>query len=154
MGDQAVWSPRVTVAAICEKEGQFLVVREKIEDRQLINQPAGHLEPDESLEQAIIREVLEETAYDFRPSSLLGIYRYQPDLNKDTTFLRFTFCGEITNHDPARDLDQDIDSIEWMSLETLQACRHSHRSPMVLQCVLDYLQQPAYSLQVFSRQFT
>ena len=154
MVEPSIWKPRVTVAAVCERDGDFLVVSEAINGQQLFNQPAGHLEVGESLEQAVIREVLEETAYNFRPQALVGIYRYQPDTKHEQTFLRFTFCGEIIDHHPDRVLDQDIIAVQWMSFEALQACRERHRSPLVLQCILDYQQNPAYPLQVFSRQFS
>lgn len=147
-----VWKPHVTVAAICERDGRFLLVREKIQGIEVLNQPAGHLDPGETLEQAVIRETLEETSYPFVPRQLSGIYRFLPNQNSDETHLRFAFSGD-TGRCLNQPLDKDIVCAEWMTLEQIKACQAHHRSPMVLQCILDYLHEPSYPLQVFSTAF-
>lgn len=128
------------------------MVRESIEGREMFNQPAGHVEPNESIEQAVIRETLEETSYPFTPEKLCGIYRYIPDPASNRTYLRFSISGSVgeNQHKP---LDKGIISAEWMSLDEIRQSQHAHRSAMVLQCVLDYLEKPSYPLQVFSSSF-
>jgi 8-oxo-dGTP pyrophosphatase MutT (NUDIX family) len=135
------WKPSVTVAAIIERDGQFLLIEEETSEGIRLNQPAGHLDPHESLEQAVIREVMEETAHDFHPEALVGMYmsRYMSkSRNTDVTYLRFTFCGT-----PGKEYDQPLDHgiirTLWMTRDELAACRERHRSPIVLQCVDDYL---------------
>lgn len=129
------------MAAIIEQAGKFLLVEEETSDGVRFNQPAGHLDPDESLETAVSREVLEETAYDFTPDSLVGVYmsRYVSSRNNENvTYLRFTFAGTLgTLHE--QPLDDGIIRTVWMSYEELLACKGTHRSPLVLQCVDDYL---------------
>lgn len=136
-----VWKPSVTVAAIIEREGCFLLVEEETSDGIRFNQPAGHLDPNESLEQAVTRETLEEAAYDFTPTALVGMYmsRYLSSrTGKEVTYLRFAFCGELgAQHD--RPLDHGILRTVWMTREELLACQEKHRSPLVLRCVDDYL---------------
>lgn len=150
--DDDIWKPHVTVAAICERDGRFLLVREEVDGQIVLNQPAGHLDPDESLEQAVIRETLEETAYDFTPQQLTGIYRYAPDATSPQCFLRFAFSG-LTGQRRDLTLDKGIIAAEWMSLEEIEQNQHLLRTPMVMQCILDYLQKPAYPLQIFSPEF-
>jgi 8-oxo-dGTP pyrophosphatase MutT (NUDIX family) len=135
------WKPSVTVAAIIERDGQFLLIEEETSEGIRLNQPAGHLDPHESLEQAVIREVMEETAHDFHPEALVGMYmsRYMSkSRGTDVTYLRFTFCGK-----PGKEYDQPLDHgiirTLWMTRDELAACRERHRSPIVLQCVDDYL---------------
>lgn len=136
-----VWKPSVTVAAIIEREGLFLLVEEETSDGIRFNQPAGHLDPNESLPQAVTRETLEEAAYDFTPTALVGMYmsRYLSSrTGKEVTYLRFAFCGELgAQHD--RPLDHGILRTVWMTREELLACQEKHRSPLVLRCVDDYL---------------
>jgi 8-oxo-dGTP pyrophosphatase MutT (NUDIX family) len=136
-----VWKPSVTVAAIIERNGLFLMVEEETGDGVRFNQPAGHLDPDESLQQAVVRETLEETAHDFVPTALIGTYlsRYISSRSGlEVTYLRFAFTGDLgTLHD--RPLDHGILRTVWMSYEDMIACRTHHRSPLVLQCVDDYL---------------
>ncbi len=153
MDDSAeIWKPHVTVAAIAERDGRFLMVRESIEGREMFNQPAGHVEPNETIEQAVIRETLEETSYPFKPKQLCGIYRFIPDYSSNLTYLRFSFSG-IVGDNLNKPLDTGIISAEWMTLDQIRQSQESHRSPMVLQCVLDYLEKPSYPLQVFSSSF-
>jgi 8-oxo-dGTP pyrophosphatase MutT (NUDIX family) len=136
-----IWKPSVTVAAIIEQDGKFLLVEEETNDGVRFNQPAGHLDPNESLETAVSREVLEETAYDFTPASLVGVYmsRYVSSRNNENvTYLRFSFAGTLgALHE--QPLDHGIIRTVWMSYEELLACKDTHRSPLVLHCVDDYL---------------
>jgi 8-oxo-dGTP pyrophosphatase MutT (NUDIX family) len=135
------WKPSVTVAAIIERDGRFLLIEEETSEGIRINQPAGHLDPHESLEEAVVREVLEETAHDFIPEALVGMYmsRYMSkSRGRDVTYLRFTFCGRPgREHD--RPLDHGILRTLWMTRDELAACQERHRSPIVQQCVDDYL---------------
>lgn len=136
-----IWKPSVTVAAVIERDGRFLLVEEMTGDGVRFNQPAGHLDPDESLLQAVTRETLEETAHDFEPTALVGIYmsRYvSARSGENVTYLRFTFCGELgAVHD--QPLDDGILRTVWMTIEELRSCVALHRSPQVLQCAEDYL---------------
>jgi 8-oxo-dGTP pyrophosphatase MutT (NUDIX family) len=136
-----IWKPSVTVAAIIERDGRFLLVEEETSDGIRFNQPAGHLDPNESLEQAVVRETLEETAHDFSPTALVGMYmaRYISSRTQlEVTYLRFAFTGTLGRmyNQP---LDDGILRTVWMSHEELIASQHKHRSPLVLQCVQDYL---------------
>ncbi|MES3022588.1 MAG: NUDIX hydrolase [Pseudomonadota bacterium] len=136
-----IWRPSVTVAAIIERDGRFLLVEEETSDGVRLNQPAGHLDPHESLEQAVVREVLEETAHDFVPHALVGMYmsRYRsPRRASDVTYLRFTFCG-AAGAEHEQPLDEGIIRTLWLSYDELVATRERHRSPLVLTCVDDYL---------------
>jgi 8-oxo-dGTP pyrophosphatase MutT (NUDIX family) len=147
-----IWKPSVTVAAVIERGGRFLLVEEKIDGRLVLNQPAGHLDPHESLVAACRREVLEETAHDFVPRSLVGIYRWHYAA-KDVTFLRFCFAGEISRHDPTRKLDHPVVRLHWLSPDELEARKGEHRSPLVARCVADFLAGRRYPLDVLSAQF-
>lgn len=135
-----VWKPAVTVAAIAERNGHYLLVEEETSDGIRFNQPAGHLDPHESLIQAVVRETLEESAYDFVPTALLGIYMssyLSSRTLKEVTYLRFAMCGQIgAQHD--RPLDHGILRAVWMTYEEMLACRDKHRSPLVLRCVDDF----------------
>jgi len=133
--------PSVTVAAIIERDGRFLLIEEETSEGVKLNQPAGHLDPHESLEQAVVREALEETAHEFIPRTLVGMYmsRYHSkSRNADVTYLRFTFAGTV-----GRKFDQPLDEgilrTLWMTRDEIAATADRHRSPIVLQCVDDYL---------------
>ncbi|MCP3866924.1 MAG: NUDIX hydrolase [Gammaproteobacteria bacterium] len=133
------WTAHVTVAAIAEVDGRFLMVEEQTEDDGIVlNQPAGHLEPGESLLDAVTRETLEETARAFTPRGIVGIYQWRvPPEGK--TFLRCCFhgdCGEQRTNQP---LDTDILRALWMTPEELAAQKMRLRSPLVMQCLDDYL---------------
>jgi 8-oxo-dGTP pyrophosphatase MutT (NUDIX family) len=146
-----LWKPSVAVAAVIERDGRFLLVQEQVEGRLVLNQPAGHLDPGESLIAACRREVLEETAHRFAPTGLVGIYRWHYDA-KDVTFLRFCFKGTIEGTE-SRPLDKEIVRLEWLSPVELKRRRAEHRSPLVEKCVDDYLAGRDFPLDVLSRQF-
>lgn len=140
------WKPSVTVAAIIERRvdgaSQFLLVEEHTPEGLKLNNPAGHLDPQESPQQGVVREVLEETACVFTPDRLIGVYlsRFQrPATGEDVTFLRFAFGGTVGEPDPARTLDAGIVRTLWMGLPELRASRARHRSPHVLGCIEDHL---------------
>jgi len=136
-----IWKPSVTVAAIIERDGKFLLVEEETTDGIRFNQPAGHLDPGESLIDAVSRETLEETSFSFTPEAIVGVYlsRYVSERTKEeVTYLRFAFTGTLgEQHD--RPLDVGIIRTVWMSRDELLACQATHRSPLVLQCVDDHL---------------
>jgi len=147
------WKPSVTVAAIVERRidgaSQFLIVEEETPEGLKLNNPAGHLDPEESPEQGVIREVLEETARVFAPDRLVGVYlsRFQrPTSGEDVTYVRFAFGGSVGEPDPSRRLDDGIVRTLWMSLDELRASRERHRSPHVLGCIEDYLAGRRYPL--------
>jgi len=142
-----VWKPNVTVAAIVEHDGRFLLVEEDTERGRLFNQPAGHLDPDESLLQAVVRETLEETAYVFEPAALLGVYQYRAD-EEDLTYLRFAFIGKITAHEEGRALDRGIVRAVWLTVDEIRHESGRHRSLLVLRCIEDYLAGRRYPLAV------
>ena len=142
-----IWKPNVTVAAVIEREGKFLLVEEETPQGVRFNQPAGHLEAGESLLAAAAREALEETAYSFTPQHLLGVYRWHSP-ESDTTYLRFAFTGEITGHDAARQLDAGILQAGWLTPDEARAVRERHRSPLVLRCIEDYLAGKRYPLDL------
>ncbi|MEC4720214.1 NUDIX hydrolase [Noviherbaspirillum sp. CPCC 100848] len=136
-----VWKPSVTVAAVVERDGQFLLVEEETSDGIRFNQPAGHLDPNESLIEAVARETMEETAHEFAATAMVGMYmtRYLSSrTNKEVTYLRFAFCGKVgARHE--RPLDEGILRAVWMTREEMLACESKHRSPLVMRCVDDYL---------------
>lgn len=133
-----IWSPEVTVAAIAERDGRFLLVEEHAEEGIVLNQPAGHLEADESLIDAAVRETLEETGRAFQAQHLVGIYRYLSPSNR-VTYLRFCFVGSCGEPDPERQLDKDIIRTVWMNRADIVRQRARLRSPLVLAGIDDYL---------------
>ena len=141
--------PSVTVAAVIERGGRFLLVEEEDEGRVGYNQPAGHLEEHESLVEGCRREVLEESAWHFQPRELVGIYRWRkPDsaAGAGVTYLRFAFCGDLGEHESGRRLDAGIVRAVWLDADEIRALRARHRSPLVLRCVEDYLAGRRYPL--------
>ena len=130
--------PSITVAAIVERAGRFLLVEERIGGRLVLNQPAGHVEPGEDIVEAVIRETLEETAGRFRPEALLGSYLWKHP-GTGTLTLRFAFIGELLAFEPGRALDPDIERTAWLTRAELLACADRLRSPLVLGCIDDYL---------------
>lgn len=147
-----VWKPSVTVAAVIERQGKFLLVEERIDGRLVLNQPAGHLDPGESLAAACRREVMEETAHDFEPTGVVGIYRWHYAA-KDVTFLRFCFSGPAGSFDSSRKLDKEIVRLHWLTAEEVKERRAQHRSPLVQRCVDDFLAGKSYPLELFSKDF-
>ncbi|MEJ2107317.1 MAG: NUDIX hydrolase [Acidiferrobacteraceae bacterium] len=142
-----IWRPHVTVAAVVERDGRFLFVEEDTDEGVRLNQPAGHLESGESLTDAAIRETREETAWDFAPDALVGIYLW-PYPRRDRTYLRFAFSGHLLTHHPEQSLDKGIRRTVWLSLDELAAARAIHRSPQVEQGVRDYLAGQRVSLEI------
>ena len=139
------WMPHATVAAIVEENGKFLLVEETTDRGNRFNQPAGHLEDNETLIEAVMRETLEETAYTFNPSSLLGIYHWKHEHN-DTTYLRFAYIGSVSNHQPNLALDEGIIRAVWMSVDEIRSKAMLMRSPQVLTCIEDYLSGKQFPL--------
>ena len=133
-----IWKPNVTVAAVVERDGRFLLVEEQTERGLLLNQPAGHLEADESIVAAVARETLEETAWEFSPRHLVGVYRWRPS-GSDVTYLRFAFSGVLGTHHEDRALDEGIVRTVWLSPDEIRSGRDRHRSPLVVRCMEDYL---------------
>jgi 8-oxo-dGTP pyrophosphatase MutT (NUDIX family) len=132
------WKPNVTVAAVIERSGRFLIVEEDTEHGRQINQPAGHLEYGESLVDAVRREVLEETGYEFEPEGLVGIYLSDKTGTSGVSYLRFAFFGRVTAHHPERPLDAGIVAAHWLSAEEILTHRCPHRSPLVARCLTDW----------------
>ena len=142
-----IWKPNVTVAAVIEQQGRFLLVEERTSHGLQFNQPAGHLEADESLVAAVAREVLEESAYRFEPQHFVGIYRWHSPAS-DTTYLRFAFAGRVVDHYPNRELDEGIVRALWMTVDEIRNSQSRHRSPLVLHCVEDYLAGKCYPIEM------
>ena len=141
--------PAATVAAVIERAGRFLMVIEQCEDGLRINQPAGHLEAGESLIDACVRETLEETAHPFVPEALVGIYLWRRSLPPaGRAFLRFAFTGSVGEAIAGRALDDGIVDAVWLSADELAQRRAEHRSPLVMQCVEDYLRGRRYPLDL------
>ncbi|MAT66118.1 MAG: NUDIX hydrolase [Gammaproteobacteria bacterium] len=141
------WKPHVTVAAVIEHSGCFLCVEETIEGQSRLNQPAGHLEPGESLTDAVIREVREETTRGFTPEALVGVYLWRAG-PQHPTFLRVTFTGCVDESDPALQTDAEIDANVWLSPDAIRTRRREWRSPLVMQCIDDYLAGQRYPLSL------
>ena len=137
----------MTVAALMEQDGRFLLVEEETADGLRFNQPAGHLNEGESLADACAREALEETAWGFTPESLVGIYQWKRPQG-DITYLRFAFAGKVGAQDTARKLDEGIVRAMWMTPLEISACQECHRSPLIQQCVADWLSGRRYPLDL------
>ncbi len=140
--------PHITVATIVERDGKFLMVREKSEGRLVYNQPAGHVEPNESLLEAALRETLEETGWQVNLEQMLGIYQYtSPD--NGITYIRHCFIASAIALQSDRELDEDIVEAAWLSLTELEECEAGEmRSPLVLRVIRDYLSGAAYPLDI------
>ena len=146
-----IWKPNTTVAAIVEQDGKFLLVEEETDRGNRYNQPAGHLEDNETLLDAVTRETQEESAYGFTPTYLLGIYHWKLP-QKDITYLRFAFIGNVHSYQPAQKLDDGIIRAVWLSIEEIRALDHQNltRSPQVLTCIEDYLSGKRFPLEVLT----
>ncbi|NMH64226.1 NUDIX hydrolase [Shewanella salipaludis] len=140
------YKPNVTVACIIQCREQFLMVEEQIDGVRRYNQPAGHLEPGESLIAACQREVYEETGLKLMPDALVGIYQFSADA--ELAFVRFTFCASLDEPNPTAPRDEAISAALWLSLDELIALEQSHRSPLVLASLRDYLQGRRYPLEL------
>lgn len=130
------FKPAVTVAAIVERDGRFLLVEEETAQGLRWNQPAGHLEPGESLPQAVVRETLEETAHEFTTQGLLGVYLTPAG---EGAYLRFAFVGTVGQALPGRSLDAGIRRAFWADVDEIRARPDMHRSPSMMRCIDDYL---------------
>lgn len=151
------WKPSVTVAAVIAKDfdgiEKFLLVEEITRDGLRLNNPAGHLDPGESPAQGCARETLEETAFHFTPTAIVGVYmsrfeRVQADGVLDITYLRFAYCGELGAHVEGQALDEGIVRTLWLSADEIRACVDLHRSPLLLRCLEDYLAGRRYPLDM------
>ena len=153
MPTEVRWKPSVTVAALIEQGGRFLLVEEHTADGLRLNNPAGHLDPGESIVQAVVREVLEETACVFTPSHLVGIYlaRLQRS-DDDISYLRFAFAGSVGEPEPGRALDTPIVRTLWLTPAEIAASRAHHRSPLLWRCVQDHLAGRRYPLELLTTQ--
>lgn len=142
-----VWKPHVTVAAVIEKDGHFLLVEETTARGLAFNQPAGHLEEGEDLISAVKREVWEETAWQFEPESLIAtqLWRRNPRM---PSFVRFCFSGTVNNHNPEQPLDDGIIDTHWLSRNEIYAKRQQLRSPLVLTTVDEFLKGHRYPLTI------
>ena len=143
------WHPHITVAAIIERDNHFLMVEENCAGAIVINQPAGHLEQDENLVDAVIRETLEETAWHIIPTAIVGIYQWT-NSNDRQSFIRVCFSGDCLRHESERELDQGILRALWLTHHDLEGEMHRLRSPMVMRCVHDYLAGHRYPLNILN----
>lgn len=142
-----IWKPHATVAAIIERNEHFLMVEEDSDGKIVFNQPAGHLDPDESFIDAVIRETREETAWRLHPEAITGIYRWKhPEFER--TYTRIAFCGQCDDHKPEQALDEGILQTVWLTREELIANQDKLRSPMVIRCIDDYLAGKRYPLEL------
>jgi len=153
------WKPSATVAAVIERDfngiRKFLLVEEETRDGLRLNNPAGHLDPGESPSQGCARETLEETAFHFTPTALVGVYlsrfeRIQPEGVLDITYLRFAFCGELGEQVAGQELDEGIVRTVWLTADEIRASTDRHRSPLLLRCMEDYLAGRRYPLELIT----
>jgi ADP-ribose pyrophosphatase YjhB (NUDIX family) len=141
------WVPHITVACVAKKENKFLLVEEHVNGEKVLNQPAGHLEEWETLAEACKRETLEETKWDVEPQSFLGIYQYRKK-NELDMYLRFAFSAELINETKNK-LDEKIIRVVWLSRDEVASLPQAKlRSPMVLQCIDDYISGKNYPISI------
>lgn len=141
------WKPHITVATVVEDNGRFLMVEELKAERAVLNQPAGHLDPNESLTDAAIRETLEETGYEVELTSVIGIYLYTAPSN-GVTYQRVCFAGKVLAHHRDYQLDTGIIGPLWLSRDELIEQRDRWRSELTLQCIDDYLSGKRFDLSL------
>lgn len=144
------WAPHVTVATIVENDGRFLLVYENSDGQNVYNQPAGHLDPNESLIEAAIRETREETGWLVAPTAILGLSQYVSPVN-GFTYMRTTFIAQALRHFPDATLDTDIIAAVWLTYEEILERRELLRSPLVLRDIECYRQGTRYPLDLFYR---
>ena len=137
------FEPHVTVAVVCEKDGKFLFVEEISQQKKVINQPAGHVEANETLIEAALRETLEETGWQVVISHFIGVYVL--DAPNGVTYYRMCFAATPLKQ-VTTDYDEGIIGPIWLNLEQLNARQGQLRSALVVQCVEDYLNNPAIPL--------
>jgi 8-oxo-dGTP pyrophosphatase MutT (NUDIX family) len=145
------WKPSVTVAAVVERDGRFLLVEEETSEGLRLNQPAGHLDPGETLLQAVVRETLEESAHHVEPAACVGVYmsRHLSEASgTDVTYMRFAFACRVVAADPERALDVGIVRTVWLDADEIRARADMHRSPLVMRTVDDYLAGKRYPLEM------
>jgi|TARA_R110002096_G_scaffold168798_4_gene340035 8-oxo-dGTP pyrophosphatase MutT (NUDIX family) len=142
-----IWKPNVTVASIVELDGKFLMVEEESPSGPVLNQPAGHLEPNEGMRDAVIRETLEETGYQFTPRSVVGSYLWH-NADNETTYFRTTFFGTVEKEPIHISLDDGIIRALWMSHDEIKADQARLRSPIILESIRDYQNGSSYPLDV------
>jgi 8-oxo-dGTP pyrophosphatase MutT (NUDIX family) len=130
------WAPHVTVTAVIERDGEYLMVEERAQGRVVLNQPSGHLDAGESILEAVCREVLEETRRVFQPAHLLGQYLWRRD--GGDSFLRTVLVGEVGDEDASRPLDASIIATHWLSHDELRARTDELRSPLVMAAIDDH----------------
>ncbi|MFZ2236218.1 MAG: NUDIX hydrolase [Dokdonella sp.] len=136
--NEVIWCPHVTVATVVPREGRFLLVEETVRGQLVLNQPAGHLDPDETLQDAAVRETLEETGWDVALTGLLAVQQWT-SVSSGDQFIRFTFAAQPLFHHPERTLDDGIVRALWLSRDEITASKERLRSPMVLASVDDFL---------------
>ena len=141
------WQPHITVATIVEDNGRFLMVEEHKAGRNVLNQPAGHLDPDETLIEAAVRETLEETGWDVEPTGVLGIYLYTAPSN-GVTYQRVCFIAKALKHHPDYQLDDGIVGARWLTREELIEQREHWRSELIMRCIDDYLDGKRFDLEL------
>ncbi|AKJ26880.1 NUDIX hydrolase [Caldimonas brevitalea] len=147
------WKPSVTVAAIIERDGRYLLVEEQTSEGLKLNNPAGHLDPGESPEQGVAREALEETGCVFTPTHVLGVYLsrfHRPTTGEDVTYVRFAFTGDVSDPQPGWVLDEGIVRTVWMTPDEIRAAADRLRSPLVLRCLDDHLAGRRFPLDLLT----
>lgn len=149
VAEDRIWQPDTTVATVVVREGRLLMVEEYAEGRLVLNQPAGHLEPDEHLFDAAVRETLEESAWTVRLTHFVGAYQWKAETGRQ--YLRLAFAGEALTHHAERALDEGIVRALWMTPDELRQATPRHRSPLVWKVAADYLAGRRFPLSAVSQ---